>query len=91
MRKTWYNVMHKQQSGSHKALLYQNLRFPNTHAHTYTHVYTYTYIYIYIYIYILAQSAVAIEYTDCTSHGYDTKRSDVETLLMLEGLGNGST
>ena len=54
---------------------------------------THTYIYIYIYIYILAQSAGAVEYTNCNSecHGYDTKQSDDEVPVMLGLWGMWST
>ena len=37
-----------------------------------------------------AQSAGAVEYTDCTS-GYDTKQSDGEVLVMLKLWGMQST
>ena len=41
-----------------------------THIHTHTHTHIYIYIFIYIFI---AQSARAVEYTDCTfAKGYDT-------------------
>ncbi len=45
----------------------------HTHIYIYTLIYVYIYIYIYVYIYIgthtyiFAQSAGAVEYTDCTS------------------------
>ena len=32
---------------------------------------------------LIAQSAEAIEYTDCKCPGYDTKQSDDEVLVML--------
>ena len=40
--------------------------------------------------YISAQTAGAVEYTDCTS-GYDTKQSDGKVSLILELWGMQST
>ena len=38
-----------------------------------------------IYSFLLAQSAEAVEYTDCIpAEGYDTKQSDGEASVMLE-------
>ena len=59
------------------------------------------YIYIYIYDKLVAQSAGAVEYTDCTSAKgqdptnqcpwYPTKQSDGEVPVMLEVWGMWST
>ena len=74
----------------------------NKHTHnkyTHTHIYIYIYKYVWIYVFkeVIAQSAGAVEYTNCFSAEgndsppthtnkcieYDTKQSDGEVPLML--------